>query len=162
MEKIKVPTIDLSRGKGRKIRKERALQAIRPYLERGLTVTKACMLIGLKYDTFYTWLKTDEDTKMMVEAWKNVVNLKAMDNIGDAIHSGDVDNSKWWLERRVEDFNPKQTHEHKVQKLIVNDEVEAIEVPKYQVTDGDRKDKEERDAKLQSEATGGASSGKES
>lgn len=87
--------------------KEEIIELLRPYLELGYSVNKACSLAGFPQSTVATWLTDDEVLRLKVEGMQNAVNLNARKNIAANIKEGKIDDSKWWIEKTDKDFSPK-------------------------------------------------------
>jgi len=84
------------------------IEAIRPYLQCGYNLKKACVTACLNYETIQKWVKKDTALSIKVSGWQGLVSAKARMNIAQSINRGDESNSKWWLERRErDDFSTK-------------------------------------------------------
>lgn len=97
-----------------KISDEKIVELLEPYLILGYSVKKACDLSGaIDHSTVY--LRLDKESKeeertgfpgnltRKIRSLKGSVNVKARENIANKISKGDVDSSKWWLERVEKD-----------------------------------------------------------
>jgi hypothetical protein len=97
-----------------KEQREIIIQSLQPYLEMGFSRNKACEFIGLPPQTLSNWVQQDESLGIKLTGWENVITSLAISNIKQAVEkeSEMEDNikvtSKWWLERKVKDFSPKQ------------------------------------------------------
>jgi hypothetical protein len=105
----------MSQGKEfTKEQREMIVESLRPYLEMGFSRNKACNFVGLDPTTLSVWARNDEALSMKLTGWENVITSLAISNIKQAVEkeSEMEDNikvtSKWWLERKVKDFSPKQ------------------------------------------------------
>jgi transposase-like protein len=94
--------------------RETIIQSLKPFLEIGLSRNKACESIGLPPQTLSNWVVNDEALGMKLKGWENTLNLLAVSNIASALNKeSEMDDakketSKWYLERRMKDFSPKQ------------------------------------------------------
>lgn len=94
--------------------KDSIIQSLKPFLEAGLSRNKACESIGLAPQTLSNWVVNDEALGIKLQGWENTLNLLAMSNIASALNKeAEMDDnrketSKWYLERRMKDFSPKQ------------------------------------------------------
>lgn len=79
---------------------------------RGLSDREACLLANINPDTLYTYCKEHPEFSERKELLKERVKTRAKLNISNAIEDGDIDISKWYLERRDKDFKVKQSVEH--------------------------------------------------
>lgn len=76
----------------------------------GSTVVGACFYAGISKSTYFQWAEADPDFAERMKSLKEKPVLKALQTIAN-----DLDNpltAKWLLERRHEDFKPKQGLEH--------------------------------------------------
>lgn len=91
--------------------KEKAIEALRPKLQLGYSLTKACNIVGIPQSTVATWLEKDEPLRLKVNGWMNEVNELARRNWTEAIKNGIPTKvgqdyytpSKDWLERKEKD-----------------------------------------------------------
>jgi len=94
--------------------RETIIQSLRPFLEAGLSRNRACESIGLAPQTLSNWVVNDEALGIKLQGWENTLNILAMSNIASALNKeAEMDDarketSKWYLERRMKDFSPKQ------------------------------------------------------
>jgi len=83
--------------------KEEMIKALRPYLQLGMTVNKACRLAELPSSTITDYIRQDElsggTVRLKINTWRNQISTASQRNIAERIHSGDVKLSKWWLTR---------------------------------------------------------------
>lgn len=90
------------------------IESLKPFLEAGLSRNRACESIGFDPTTLSKWVVNDEVLSMKLKGWENTLNLLAMSNIASALNKeAEMDDarketSKWYLERRMKDFSPKQ------------------------------------------------------
>lgn len=74
----------------------------------GFTNIQACHWANISQETFYSVVKQHPEYSERFETLRNSPKLKAIKNITDSIKEGDVDNSKWYLERKAkEEFAPR-------------------------------------------------------
>lgn len=94
--------------------REIIIQSLKPYLEAGLSRNKACESIGLPPQTLSNWVVNNESLGIKLKGWENTLNILAMSNIASALQieseteDARKETSKWYLERRMKDFSPKQ------------------------------------------------------
>lgn len=80
---------------------------------KGCTVTEACLLSEISRNTYYDYIKENPAFSDKVETLKERVTLHARMNLAASIASGDLTDSKWYLERKKRDeFSLKQETEH--------------------------------------------------
>lgn len=82
------------------------------FFVRGLSDREACLLANINPDTLYTYCNEHPEFSERKELLKERVKTRAKLNISNAIEDGDIDISKWYLERRDKDFKVKQSVEH--------------------------------------------------
>lgn len=88
--------------RGKKRTKEEQYELIEyvvKYLEMGFTLKKASNLAGVPYSSVRDMVTILEPLRAAVTAAQNTVNVKARQNIIDSINKGNINDSKWWLER---------------------------------------------------------------
>lgn len=77
----------------------------------GLSNEQACALAGLSVSRFYEIQRDFPELKEQFNAAKQHTNLKARRNVAERIEKGDIETSKWWLERREkQDFSTRTEH----------------------------------------------------
>ena len=86
----------------RKITKE-VVGKLELAFSRGLNITEACDFVGLSRDTYYEKLKNDKGFSDKMSRAQNHLISSAKINIAAGIESGDIDLSKWYLERKCKD-----------------------------------------------------------
>lgn len=86
-----------------KEQRERIIESLKYYLELGYSRAKACKFIGFDETTLSKWVVNDESLSMKLTSWENAINVRARANIRDNIERGDVNDSKWWSERKEKD-----------------------------------------------------------
>ncbi|MDE2098551.1 MAG: hypothetical protein KGL39_14955 [Patescibacteria group bacterium] len=78
----------------------------------GATDSEACFIAGIGTSAFYDYCKENPDFAERKEALKQMVKYQAKKNVAVAIRDGSLSLSQWFLEKRDEDFNPKNKTEH--------------------------------------------------
>ena len=79
---------------------------------KGLSDAECCLYAGICKQTLYDYCAKHPEFADRKEALKKQPSVKAKLNVTDAIDQGDVDLSKWYLERKNRDeFSLKQTIE---------------------------------------------------
>ena len=78
--------------------KEKVIELIKPYLQDGWSITKACQIIGLPQPTFATWLRNDPELQLEVSSWQKSISAVARRNWADKIKAKNYEASKEWLE----------------------------------------------------------------
>jgi len=74
------------------------------------TDTEACLYANISTSTFYDYCKSNPKFSDKKEALKKHPNIKAKMNILSSLDNGDINDSKWWLERKSKDeFGTKNT-----------------------------------------------------
>ncbi len=73
----------------------------------GYNVTEACYYAGISKQTYYRWLKEDEDFSDFMERAKSAPNSKAKEVVIKAINEGDAGLAFRYLQARDPDFKPK-------------------------------------------------------
>lgn len=69
------------------------------YLKMGFSLKKACSLADLPYSTMRDITSVYEPLRAHTRALQNSVNVTARANIITSIEQGNINDSKWWLER---------------------------------------------------------------
>ena len=79
---------------------------------KDFNVGEACNYAGIHRDSYYEWIKNNEEFSDKMEQAQSDLKRKAKINIADKIEEGDIDVTKWFLERRVKDeYSIKQAVE---------------------------------------------------
>ena len=73
---------------------------ILPLLQRGCSVSEACLEADVPRTTVQDYITSDKKFSAKIEAAKNTINILAQKNISEAIEQGDFRSSEWWLERK--------------------------------------------------------------
>ncbi len=75
-------------------------------------VEDACEFAGIHKDSYYTWLKENPAFSDEITTFKRHVANNAVKNISEAISNGDISTSRWYAEKRMKDFIPKQQNDN--------------------------------------------------
>lgn len=75
--------------------------------QNGYNVLEACAYSGISSETFYDWLKSKQGFSDAVDRARAMPNRRAKENVIKALNEGDINASKWWLERRDPEFKAK-------------------------------------------------------
>lgn len=76
---------------------------------KGLNITQCCRYANISRPTFYEYCNNHPEFLDKIEELQSDPSAKAKINIVDAIEGGDLELSKWWLERKCKDeFSLKQ------------------------------------------------------
>lgn len=79
---------------------------------KDFNVCEACDYAGIHRDSYYEWLKKDAEFSDRMEQAQTNLKRKAKINIADKIEEGNMDVTKWFLERRAKDeYSVKQSVE---------------------------------------------------
>ena len=88
----------------------------------GLNKTEMCEYAGISRDALYEYLKRNPDFADRIEVLKSHPSVRAKINVSDRIEKGDVELSKWYLERKNRDeFSVKQQSEVSVSVTKLED-----------------------------------------
>lgn len=75
----------------------------------GHTDEEACLIAEIDPSTFYRYIEKHPNYASRKELLKRNVTIAARKNIVKKIQEGNVELSKWWMERKAkEEFNPKE------------------------------------------------------
>lgn len=86
--------------KGKRYNKQEIIEVLRPFLELGMSVTRACNCAGIPQSTVATWSSENEVVRLKIASMQNLPTAKALQNIVEKIKDGDLKASMWWLERK--------------------------------------------------------------
>lgn len=87
----------------------------------GYTDEEACYLAGIEPRNLYNFQKRYPVVKEWKKKLKSKLNQKVRTNIANLIDKEDKDVTKWYADRKLPDFKPKQDIESEIpQTLIVN------------------------------------------
>ena len=76
------------------------LRKLREAFLMGMSDREACIYSGIGESTLYDYQRENEAFSEQKRAWKSNNSLQAKRNISEKIMSGDIEVSKWWLQRR--------------------------------------------------------------
>lgn len=79
------------------------LQKLEAAFLQGMTNREACFLANISESLFYAVCKASPNLKERFEQLSENVKILAKRNLVEAINKGDVENSKWYLERKNKD-----------------------------------------------------------
>lgn len=80
--------------------------------QKDFNVTEACEYAGISRETYYEWQEKKKGFSDKMQFAKSNLKRKAKVNLADKIESGDIDTTKWYLERRArEEYSLKQNLE---------------------------------------------------
>ncbi|HEM4070830.1 TPA: hypothetical protein U1W01_001207 [Streptococcus suis] len=79
---------------------------------RGLSDEEACLYVNISKPTLYDYCKKNPQFSDRKELLKQRLKTRAKLNISNAIEGGDVAISKWYLERKDDEFKTKTKLEH--------------------------------------------------
>jgi hypothetical protein len=75
-------------------------------LMNGASVTEACVYAKIAQRTYYNNIEINGDFKHKMEFAKQLATLRAKENVVEAIvEKKDLQTSKWWLEKKTDEFN---------------------------------------------------------
>lgn len=95
-------------GRPRKITKE-VVGKLEYAFMRGFNISEACDYAAISRDTYYEKLKQSKEFSDRMERAKTNLQRKAKLNLAEAIESGNLNESKYYLERKCKDeFSVKQ------------------------------------------------------
>jgi hypothetical protein len=77
---------------------------------------EACLYAGISHDSLDRYINKNPQFSVRIEQLRQKPRMTAKLNISSDLGDGDVSTSKWLLERRDDDYNPKQKQEHSVDK----------------------------------------------
>ena len=72
----------------------------------GSTVVSACFYAGIGETTYHDWARSDPEFSARMEALKQKPVLKALETVVNGL--SDPAMARWYLEKRQDDFKPKQ------------------------------------------------------
>lgn len=80
---------------------EGVVQNLEASLRNGFSITKACELAGIGRRTYYDEVERNLGFAERMERAEQFLTEKARQNVGMAVNEGDIQTSKWWLERKA-------------------------------------------------------------
>lgn len=100
------------RGKRRtKEERHELFTVLESYLAMGFSLKKACSFADIPYSSMRDMLLMSEPLRAHTRALQNTVNVTARANIITSIEQGNINDSKWWLER-FDDIEPQASPIH--------------------------------------------------
>ena len=87
---------------------------------KGLSDREACLIADINPSTLYNYCNENPEFSERKELLKEKIKIQAKLNIAESIEKKDIDDSKWYLERKAKDeFSTKQeiSGDIKVKKL---------------------------------------------
>lgn len=104
-----VKKVAIGRGRPKKITNI-VLRKLEEGFCKGLSDREACVYADVALSTFYDFCKENSDFSERKEALKDSPKMHAKINIATKIESGDIELSKYYLERKCADeFSTKQS-----------------------------------------------------
>lgn len=70
---------------------------------RGNTILESCLIAGISKDAYYDYLKLNPEFSERIELLRENVTMHARNNLVDSIMTGNIADSKWYLERKKKD-----------------------------------------------------------
>lgn len=83
------------------------IEKIEEELKNGATLQQAAFLADISLKTLYNYFKDYPDYKERCNLLQNLVSYRARKNIKEKIEKGDIETSKYWLDRKDKEFKPK-------------------------------------------------------
>lgn len=96
--------------------KEETINILKPYLQRGKKLRKACELAGFDIKTVNNWRRNDKKMSAKVVLWQNQVALLSDDHLIQAIQRGERWAIEIWINKHrtsKEDYNDDKTIQFK-------------------------------------------------
>jgi hypothetical protein len=84
------------------------IEKIEEELKNGATLAHASFLADISLRTLYNYFDSNPEFKQRCELLQGMVAYRARVNIKNKIEAGDIDTSKYWLDRKDKDFKQKQ------------------------------------------------------
>ncbi len=94
-------------GRPRKITKE-VVGKLEYAFMKGFNISEACDYAAISRDTYYEKLKQSKEFSDRMERAKTNLQRKAKLNLAEAIESGNLDESKYYLERKCKNEQSKE------------------------------------------------------
>ena len=86
---------------------EEAIKRLEEAFMYGFSDNQACVYAGISRTAYYRFLSKNEPIRDRFKALKGHIKLQARFNIAKAIEAGNLEVSRWYLERRDPLFNQK-------------------------------------------------------
>ena len=83
------------------------IETIESELKNGATLAQASFLASISLRTIYNYFDEHPEFKDRAELLQGMVAYRARINIKNKIEGGDIDTSKYWLDRKDQEFKPK-------------------------------------------------------
>jgi hypothetical protein len=75
----------------------------------GLNITQACWQAGISRESYYHHINSDPELSDKMDRAQQFLSMNSRQNISKAVQSGDLNTSKWLLERKNKDeFSTRQ------------------------------------------------------
>ena len=87
---------------------EETLRKLEYGFAKGLTDNQACLFADIAPSTLYLYIEKNPEFSERKELLKQNVKIKAKMNIAESIESGNLYDSKWYLEKTDKEFANKQ------------------------------------------------------
>jgi hypothetical protein len=97
-----------AKKKGSKLRKYSQAKVVKAIEGTGGIITEIATRLGCQRATVYAYLDAFPKIKAAYDEERDSVCDVARSNIVESIFNGNVDDSKWWVERRDPEFMTKQ------------------------------------------------------
>lgn len=95
-----------------KIDREPVISQLKQAFLMGCNITQACVFAGVSTNFYYKTLLIERpELANDFEELRENIKLKARKNVFEKVESGDLETSKWILEKTDKDFNPKIVNE---------------------------------------------------
>ena len=75
------------------------LQILKPLLQRGVSLKKACEYSKIPVQTIRDWKKRNKDFESAIVSYSSFPQVVCETKIMDAINEGDIDSAKWLVQR---------------------------------------------------------------
>lgn len=82
---------------------EEKIRELKDCFSKGYTDVQAYTSVGISEGAFKKYCREHQDFKHLKEVWKKRVDTIAKCNLVADIEKGNVESSKWWLERKCKD-----------------------------------------------------------
>ena len=110
---------------------ENALRKLEEAFSVGATDLEACFLVNISKTSLYEYQKKNLEFMERKEALKSMLKYRAKVNISKEIEKGNLETSKWYLERKAkEEFSSRQDLNHgiteEVKTLFTEEQIRAI------------------------------------
>lgn len=79
----------------------KVVKVLEDVLKEGATITQACDIAQISRQSFYNYMKSDEEFFYKMSVAREHLKLIALKNIVKKIEEGDVKTSMWYLEKWI-------------------------------------------------------------